>query len=179
MPLGINPKSWISSFINGMHWVIMSMPSISLVGQMGSQPNWSVIFIFIYLIFSQLLAARVNLLTNSLNGYMDQPTNAMWSNKLPSAIKDLNMHIFALERKQLHACTQKKPMDNEDNRAKDGSDLRYHISPLKNWPVDIVDTIWNNRDVVNNNRRESRTVFVILLALSVPIVPSHLSIISP
>ena len=36
-------------------------------------------------------------------------------------------------------------MDNKDDQAEGDSDLWYHISPLKNQPVDIFDTIWNNR----------------------------------
>ena len=96
IPLDINPKSWIFSHINGMHWRIMSTVFVSLVEWMGSQPKWSVIFIFTYLVFSQFLAARVNLLIKLLNNCMDQPTYAMWSDKLPSDIKDLNMPVWHL-----------------------------------------------------------------------------------
>ena len=52
--------------------------------------------IFTYLILSQLLAARVNLLIKLLNNCMDRPTNAMQSDKLPCAIKDLNVPIWRL-----------------------------------------------------------------------------------
>src|ERR1700678_1801676 len=74
-----------------MHWVIMSTLSVSLVEQMGSQPKWSVIFVFTCLIFSQLPASRVNLLIKLLNDCMDRPTNAMQSDKLPSVTEDLNV----------------------------------------------------------------------------------------
>ena len=78
-----------------MHWGIMSALFVSSVEQMGSQLKWSVtvIFIFTYLVFSQLLAARVNLLIKSLNDCMDRPTNAMRSDKSPSVIKDLNVPV--------------------------------------------------------------------------------------
>jgi hypothetical protein len=54
---------------------------------------------------------------------------------------------LAFDRKQLHARhgTQQKSMDNEDGPMEGDSDLRYHISPSKNQPVDIFDTIRNNR----------------------------------
>lgn len=94
--LGVNPKPWISSHINGMHWGTMSALSVSLVEQMGSQPNWSVIFIFTYLIFSQLPAPRVNLLIKSLNDCMDRPTNTMQRDKSPSVIEDFNTHVWRL-----------------------------------------------------------------------------------
>ena len=51
-----------------------------------------------FMIFSQLLAARVNLLIKLLNDCMDWPTNTMQSNKLPCAIKDLNVPIWHLTR---------------------------------------------------------------------------------
>lgn len=52
---------------------------------------------------------------------------------------------IALDRKQLHARTQQKSMDNKDDQVEGDSDLRYHISPSKNQPLDIFDTIRNNR----------------------------------
>ena len=52
---------------------------------------------------------------------------------------------LALDRKQLHARTKQKSMDNKDDQVEGDSDLRYHISPSKNRPVDIFDTIRNNR----------------------------------
>src|ERR1700678_1427513 len=79
-----------------MHWVIMSTLSVSLVEQMGSQPKWSVIFVFTCLIFSQLPAYRVNLLIKLLNDCMDRPTNAMQSDKLPSVTEDLNVLVWRL-----------------------------------------------------------------------------------
>jgi hypothetical protein len=51
---------------------------------------------FTYLIFSQVLATRVNLLIKSLNGSMDRLTNAMRSDKSPSVIKDLNVPVWRL-----------------------------------------------------------------------------------
>ena len=51
---------------------------------------------FTYLIFSQLLATRVNLLIKLLNDCMDQPTNTMQSDKLPHAIEDLNVPVWCL-----------------------------------------------------------------------------------
>ena len=52
---------------------------------------------------------------------------------------------LALDRKQFHARTKQKSMDNKDNREEGDSDLRYHISPSKNRPVDIFDIIRKNR----------------------------------
>jgi hypothetical protein len=56
---------------------------------------------------------------------------------------------LALDRKQLHARTQQKSLDNKDDSdqvpVEGDSDLRYHISPSKNQPVDILDTIRKNR----------------------------------
>jgi hypothetical protein len=47
----------------------------------------------------------------------------------------------------VHARTQQKSMDNKDDQVpvEGDSDLRYHISPSKNQPVDIFDTIRKNR----------------------------------
>ena len=54
---------------------------------------------------------------------------------------------LAIDRKQLHAhtMTQQKSMDNKDDQVDGDSDLRYYISPSKNRPVDIFDTIRNNK----------------------------------
>jgi len=51
----------------------------------------------------------------------------------------------ALERKQLHNRTQRKAANNVDDQAEGDSDLRYHISPSKNHPVDIYGTIHKHK----------------------------------
>jgi len=48
---------------------------------------------------------------------------------------------LALDRKQHHARTKQKSMDNKDDQVEGDSDLQYHIFPSKNRPVDIFDTI--------------------------------------
>ena len=69
--------------------------------------------------------------------------HAEW--QIATCYQRLECAHLALDRKWLHAHTQQKSMDNKDDQAEGDSDLRYHISPLKNQPVDIFDTIWNNR----------------------------------
>jgi hypothetical protein len=52
---------------------------------------------------------------------------------------------LAYDRRQLHNPTQQKATSNIDDQAGGDSDLRYHISPSKNHPLDVFGTIRENR----------------------------------
>ena len=52
---------------------------------------------------------------------------------------------LALDRKRLHSHTKQKATNQEDNQPDGDSELRYYISPSKNYPQDIFGTLRNNR----------------------------------
>ena len=59
----------------------------------------------------------------------------------------LERACLALDKKQPRIRTKQKSMDNKDDQVEleGDSELRYHISPSKRQPVDILDTIRKNR----------------------------------
>src|ERR1700728_4701894 len=52
---------------------------------------------------------------------------------------------LALDKKQLHSHTKQKTTNQEDNQPDGDSELRYYVSPSKNFPQDIFGTLRNNR----------------------------------
>ena len=52
---------------------------------------------------------------------------------------------LALDRKRLHSHTKQKATNQEVNEPDGDSELRYYISPSKNYPQDIFSTLRNNR----------------------------------
>jgi hypothetical protein len=60
---------------------------------------------------------------------------------------------LALDRKRLHSHTKQKTtnqddnqtINQEDNKPDGDSELRYYISPSKNYPQDIFGTLRNNK----------------------------------
>src|SRR6202034_4118931 len=52
---------------------------------------------------------------------------------------------LAFDRKRLHSHTKQKTTKLEDNQQDGDSELRYYISPSKNYPQDIFGTLRNNR----------------------------------
>jgi hypothetical protein len=52
---------------------------------------------------------------------------------------------LALDRKQLRSHTKQKATNQEDKQLNGDSELRYHVSPSKNYALDIFGTLRNNR----------------------------------
>ena len=52
--------------------------------------------------------------------------------QIANGYQKLEHACLALHRKQLHAHTQQKSMDDKDDQMEGDSDLQYHISPSKN-----------------------------------------------
>jgi hypothetical protein len=130
-----------------MRWGIMSALSVSLVEQMGSQPKWSVIFIFYISDFLTTSGCQGELAHKVVKRLYGSTNKRHAEQQIAKRYRRLERARLALDRKQLHARTQKKLMDNKDDQVEPegDSDLRYYISPSKNQPVDIFDTIRNNR----------------------------------
>ena len=128
-----------------MHWGIMSALSVSLVERMGSQPKWSVIFIF-YISDFHTTSGRQGELAHKIVKRLYGSTNKRHAERqIAKHYRRLERARLAFDRKKLNARTRQKSTDNNDDQAEGDSDLRYHISPSKNRPVDIFDTIRNNR----------------------------------
>jgi hypothetical protein len=111
---------------------------------MGSQPKWSVKFIFTSDLFTT--SGHQGELAHKVVKQLYRSTNKRDAEKqIAKRYRRLERARLALHRKQLQARTQQKPTDGKDDQVEGDSDLRYHISPSKNQPVDIFDTIRNNR----------------------------------
>jgi len=78
---------------------------------------------------------------------------------------------LALDRKRLHSLTKQRTTyqdDNqttnqEDNQPDGDSELRYYISPSKNYPQDILGTLRNNRGDPAYHVRFPNNAFVTIL----------------
>ena len=112
---------------------------------MGSQLRWSVTFFF-YISDIFTTSGYQGELAHKVVKRLYGSTNKRHAEgQIAKRYRRLERARLALEWKQLHARTQQKSMDNEDEMDEGDSDLRYHISPSKNRPADIFDTIRNNR----------------------------------
>ena len=122
------------------------MLSVSLVQQTGSQRKWPVKFSYVFQLFmfhcqqGELAHKIVKRLYGSTNKRNAEHQIAKFYRRLEHA------HL-ALDRKRLHSHTkQTQKTSNQEGNPLDGdSELRYYISPSKNYPQDILSTLRNNR----------------------------------
>ena len=113
---------------------------------MGSQPKWSVIFFFTVSDFFTTSGRQGELAHKVVKRLYGSTNKRRAERQIATRYRRLERARLALGRKQLHARTRQKPMDNKDDQVAEGDlELWYHISPSKNQPVDIFDTIRNNR----------------------------------
>jgi len=112
---------------------------------MGSQPRWSVIFILPYLIFFTSSGCQGELAHKVVKRLYGSTNKRHAERQIAKRYRRLERARLALDKKRLHAHTQRKAIDNEDDQVEGDPDLRYHISPSKNRPVNISDIVRNNR----------------------------------
>ena len=104
---------------------------------MGSQPKWSVIFLLTVSDFFTTFGRQGELAHKVVKRLYGSTNKRHAERQIATRYRRLERAHLVLDRKQLHACTRQKPMANKDDQAEGDSELRYHISPSKNQPVDI------------------------------------------
>jgi hypothetical protein len=124
----------------------MFLLSVSLVQPVGFQPKLSVkvfspcIDLFTLSVSQGELAHKI---VKCLYGLTNK-RNA--EHQIAKRYRRLERARSALDRKRLHGLTKQKTTIQEHNEPGGDSELRYYISPSKNYPQDIFGTLHNNKD---------------------------------